>query len=98
MLLRCNCGYEKSADGHYEDYKCPLCSGKLSENKPEKEMVSLADIVEKDCIDSFKWQINTYGNDTIWYMLERNIHKATTRLHYRKYFLLAGGTIPGEKV
>ncbi len=95
MLLRCNCGFEKSTDGHYEDYKCPLCSGKLEEKKQE---IDLKAIVNKDCIDSFKQQIEEYGNDLMWAMIERNIGKAVTRLYYRKYFFLANGVVPKSEV
>jgi len=106
MLLKCKCGFQKKADGHYEDYKCPLCNGKLQEkatqngdileikNEWDNKTVSLADIVEKDCIDNFKQQIEEHGNDLMWAMIERNINNPITRLYYRKYFFLAGGIAP----
>jgi len=97
MLLKCKCGYEKNADGHYEDYKCPLCNGKLQlemKNEPEEKTISLADIVEKDCIDNFKQQIEEHRNDLMWAMIERNINNPITRLYYRKYFFKAGGKCP----
>ncbi len=92
------CGFEINTLEYddIEDYECPICpSGKLEEKKQE---IDLKAIVNKDCIDSFKQQIEEYGNDLMWAMIERNIHNAITRLYYRKYFFLAGGKCPKGEV
>ncbi len=96
--LKCNmCGFERNTIDSYEDYECPMCGrGKLEEVEPER--INLKAIVEQDCIDSFKQQIEEYGNDLMWAMIERNIHNAITRLYYRKYFFLAGGSAPKSEV
>ena len=72
IKVKCkNCGYERKHLGEYEDYKCPICSSILNEDKEadtplENETVGLDEVIRTSIITSFKNDIQRMGKEKVW--------------------------------
>jgi len=97
MKLKCiKCQYEREHLGEYEDYKCPICSSILNEDKEENltdtplenETVGLDEVIRTSIITSFKNDIQRMGKEKVWNVIEHLV-PAKVRIRYRKFYFLA---------
>lgn len=107
MILQCiKCGYQKEILNDFlDDFICPLCEGNMIEKTEPKiiddegnKIADLKDSVDIYIIKSMKINIEKLGNNETWRIIEENFREPKTRLIYRKYFFMAGGTCPEKEI
>lgn len=70
--------------------KCILCGGRMEITEQKK---TIEDIVDRDCLDKMRYQIEQLGDKKVWEIIEQFINPLT-RIEYRKLFIKAGGEVP----
>lgn len=93
------CVYERRVreEEIYSTQDCSLC-GKHMQYKEQKLIDNdECKIIDEYILERMKTQIELMGNDRFFKTIE-NISSAVARIHYRKYFLLAGGKIPETEI
>lgn len=93
----CNFKIELSKDELDTHNNCELCGHELAIDEDSLDDL-VAEEMEQGDIENMKQNIKEYGNNEIWYQIERNVSNPYFRLDFRKRFFKCGGTIPKKEI
>jgi len=92
-----NCGWETMLEEDYleQGERCSLCGKILVLDEDILDNLIAEDIEQAD-LEDMKINIKKYGNDEMWYKIERTIDNPYFRIEFRKRFFACNGQVPKE--
>lgn len=90
-----NCGWKTMLEEDYleQGERCSMCGHMLILDEHSLDAL-VADDIERGELENMRTNIETYGNDVMWYKIERAIDNPYFRLKFRKRFFAVGGVVP----
>ena len=93
----CNFEIELSEDELDTHNNCELCGHELIIDEDSLDNL-VADDLEQIELENMKQNIKEYGNDDIWYKIEKTVTNPYFRLDFRKRFFACGGKVPKKEI